>query len=190
MEPQPKKQQPEKRVMILCNWRSWGIMSPIKELCNLLLNKLAYDPSKIGSILRLSRGIELVVAPGYLHIPLVRALLADYIEVAAQDVSAFANGEYTGEISAKLLKEHKVKWVMIGHSERREKFGDKDEVDILAFDRVDCGKEAGAGHGPGHERCCLHRREARRKGREQDRRSYPQTANCHQGYLSPSRNAL
>ena len=72
--------------------------------------------------------VELVIAPGFLHLPLVRAILADYIEVAAQDVSQFGNGEFTGEISAKLLKEHKTKWVLIGHSERREKFGDKDEV--------------------------------------------------------------
>ena len=118
--------QPKKRMMIVGNWKSWGVINMIKELCNLLLNKLQYDTHKI----------ELVVAPGYLHIPLARALLNDTIEVAAQDASQFGNGEYTGEVSSKLLKEHKVKWVILGHSERREKYGEKDDVIAKKLEHV------------------------------------------------------
>ncbi len=40
----------KKRVMLVGNWKSWGTVSVIKELCNLLLNKLPYDPSKIGTV--------------------------------------------------------------------------------------------------------------------------------------------
>ena len=121
MEPQTKN-----RVMIVGNWKSWGILSTIKELCNLLLAKLQYDSQKV----------ELVAAPGYLHIPLVRGMLPDTIEVAAQDVSPYDNGDYTGEISAKLLSQHKVKWVILGHSDRREKFGEKDELIAQKMEQI------------------------------------------------------
>ena len=48
--------QPKKRMMIVCNWKSWGTVSVIKELCNLLLNKLQYDPTKIGTDIFLLNG--------------------------------------------------------------------------------------------------------------------------------------
>lgn len=118
--------QVKKRILVVANWKSWGVLSSIKELCNILLAKLQYDSQKV----------ELVVAPGYLHISLVRAMLPNTIEVAAQDVSAYDNGDYTGEISAKLLGEHKVKWVILGHSDRREKFGEKDEVIAQKMEQV------------------------------------------------------
>jgi len=118
--------QVKKRILIVGNWKSWGVISTIKELCNILLVKLQFDPQKI----------ELVIAPGYLHISLVRAMLPDTIEVAAQDVSAYENGDYTGEISARLLSEHKVKWVILGHSDRREKFGEKDELIAQKMEQV------------------------------------------------------
>jgi triosephosphate isomerase len=40
----------------------------------------------------------------------------------------FDNGAYTGEVSAKLLKDINVHWTLIGHSERRQFFGDTEEV--------------------------------------------------------------
>lgn len=42
------------------------------------------------------------------------------IGVAAQDVSAHESGAYTGEVSASMLKEHGVRYVLVGHSERRQ----------------------------------------------------------------------
>lgn len=49
------------------------------------------------------------------------------IELGAQDVSPFIDGAYTGEVSARQLKEF-VQWVIIGHSERRKYFGETDEI--------------------------------------------------------------
>ena len=52
------------------------------------------------------------------------------IYTVAQDVSRIAGmGAYTGEVSAELLKDSGIAFVLIGHSERRELFGDN--VDIL-----------------------------------------------------------
>ncbi len=49
------------------------------------------------------------------------------IELAAQDVSPFGEGAYTGEVSGRQVKEY-ANWVLIGHSERRKHFGETDEV--------------------------------------------------------------
>ncbi len=48
--------------------------------------------------------------------------------LGAQSMSAAADGAHTGEISAKMLQESGVSWVILGHSERRQMYGDNDEV--------------------------------------------------------------
>lgn len=50
---------------------------------------------------------------------------ASPVHIVAQDVSRIAGtGAYTGEVSAELLKDSQIHWVLIGHSERRELLGD------------------------------------------------------------------
>ena len=53
------------------------------------------------------------------HIGSVLATLRQDIAVAAQDCSATGDGAYTGELSAGMLADFGVKWVIVGHSERR-----------------------------------------------------------------------
>ena len=48
-------------------------------------------------------------------------------KIGAQDISPYDNGPYTGEISAKQIKEF-ADYVLIGHSERRANFGETDEM--------------------------------------------------------------
>lgn len=51
--------------------------------------------------------------------------ISTVVKVVAQDVSQMAGtGAYTGEVSAELLKDSQIDYVLIGHSERREIFGD------------------------------------------------------------------
>jgi len=48
------------------------------------------------------------------------------LELGAQDVSAHAQGAYTGEISARMLKDFGVRYAIVGHSERRQYHGETD----------------------------------------------------------------
>jgi triosephosphate isomerase (TIM) len=53
--------------------------------------------------------------------------LPEGVVLGAQDVSGYAEGAYTGEVTAKMICEV-AQWVIIGHSERRNYFGETDEV--------------------------------------------------------------
>ena len=48
--------------------------------------------------------------------------------VSAENLHFKDNGAYTGEVSAEMLKEIGIEWVIIGHSERRQYFGETDET--------------------------------------------------------------
>jgi len=72
---------------------------------------------------------EVVVGVPFVCIPaVVEAAKGSNIKVAAQNVHWEANGAYTGEVSCAMLKELNVDYVIIGHSERREYFGETDEM--------------------------------------------------------------
>lgn len=49
------------------------------------------------------------------------------LQLGAQDVSAHASGAYTGEVSAPMLQEMHVRFVIVGHSERRMQYGEANE---------------------------------------------------------------
>jgi triosephosphate isomerase len=69
-----------------------------------------------------------VVAPIYLHLLTVLTTKKnEHVQVAAQNCSRYNNGAYTGEISAAQLEDLAVKWVIIGHSERRSHFKETNE---------------------------------------------------------------
>lgn len=72
---------------------------------------------------------EVVVGVPFVCIPgVVEAAKGSNIKVAAQNVHWEANGAFTGEVSCGMLKELGVDYVIIGHSERREYFGETNEM--------------------------------------------------------------
>ena len=73
--------------------------------------------------------MEVLVCPPCIHIPLAAEELAgSAIGLGAQTVSEYANGAYTGEISAHMLQDYGCRYVIIGHSERRHIFAETNET--------------------------------------------------------------
>ena len=72
---------------------------------------------------------EIVIAPAFTAIKSVSSRLeGSNLEVGAQDVAAEPGpGAFTGEVSASMLKEAGARWAIVGHSERRQFYGETDE---------------------------------------------------------------
>src|SRR5262249_9750664 len=74
-------------------------------------------------------GVDVVVCPPYVSLAVAVQLLAGTeIAVAAQNVHWEDEGAYTGEISARMLRELGVYGAIVGHSGRRQDFGQMDET--------------------------------------------------------------
>jgi triosephosphate isomerase len=75
------------------------------------------------------RGHEVLIAPPFTALEAVAdAIAGTSILLAAQNVHWDAKGAFTGEVSAAMLKEARCTHVIVGHSERRQYFGETDET--------------------------------------------------------------
>src|ERR1051326_1614810 len=77
------------------------------------------------------RDVEVVIVPPFTIIPKVAELLeakAQNITLGAQNMCGERSGAFTGEISAPILRDLVVHYVVLGHSERRQYFGETDEI--------------------------------------------------------------
>jgi len=82
--------------------------------------------SVVGSSLK--EGVSVVVCPTSINITtVVNELEGSPIEVGAQNCYTKSSGAFTGEISAEMIASAGAKHVILGHSERREYFGESDE---------------------------------------------------------------
>jgi triosephosphate isomerase len=76
-------------------------------------------------------GVDVIVAPPFTALAAVAQTLDELgsrVAVAAQTMSAEASGAFTGEISGSMLRDAGATWVILGHSERRQLFGETDAV--------------------------------------------------------------
>ena len=108
-----------RKIIVAGNWKMNKNSSEGIELVKALLGEVAdIAPEKA----------EIVVCPPFTTIAgVVETLRGSNIGVGAQNIHWAASGAFTGEISADMLKEAGVKYVIIGHSERRQYFGETDQ---------------------------------------------------------------
>ena len=104
--------------VIAGNWKMYKSAHEASALIN-----------ELASLVEESRHREIVVCPPFVALPAaVSAVRGTNIEVGAQDVFWLKDGAFTGEVSAPMLTAIGCRWVIIGHSERREYFGETDET--------------------------------------------------------------
>ena len=85
--------------------------------------------SELYEAVKGKRGCDIVVCVPAIDIPaVVKVCAGTAIKVGAQNVHFKNSGAYTGEISPEMLIDAGVKYVVIGHSERRQYFGETDET--------------------------------------------------------------
>src|SRR5687768_16254420 len=78
--------------------------------------------------------VEVAVCPAFPYLGQVEERLrATPIAWGAQNVSEHASGAYTGEVSAAMLKDFACRYVIVGHSERRQLYGERDEQVAAKF---------------------------------------------------------
>lgn len=75
----------------------------------------------------LNENVHVMIAPPFTSIPLVYKRLKR-IELGAQNIHYEDKGAFTGEISGKFLLDFNVKFIILGHSERRKYFKEDDEI--------------------------------------------------------------
>lgn len=99
-----------RRPLVAGNWKMHGTQKSAENL----LVAIVKESKTVGDI-------ELAVFPPFVHIAQCASLLSHSdVCFGAQTVSEYANGAYTGEISADMLKDLGCRYVIIGHSERRK----------------------------------------------------------------------
>ncbi len=100
--------------LIVGNWKMHGTRAFARELATAIVAET-----------RALHEVEIALCPPAVLIPAVmEAVAGSSIRCGGQDVSEFEAGAYTGEIASAMLVDQGCRYVIVGHSERRQHYGD------------------------------------------------------------------
>jgi triosephosphate isomerase (TIM) len=118
-----------KKKLIAGNWKMNGNTASNEALVRALIGGMGDAACTVAVC---------VPAPYLAQVQMLRA--GSRLELGAQDVSEHAEGAYTGEVSAAMLKEFGVRYAIVGHSERRQYHA---ETDAIVADKTKAALAAG-----------------------------------------------
>ncbi len=108
-----------RNTLVAGNWKLNGSKSSIAELLKGILVGMADDSVKPNT--------EVAVCAPYIYIPHVQEILdGTRIKFGSESISEHDSGAFTGEISGAMLSDFACEYAIVGHSERRTIFGEKD----------------------------------------------------------------
>jgi triosephosphate isomerase len=115
-----------RKPFIAGNWKLNNTIAEAEELIQALL-------PRVGAV----EDVDVVVAPSYLSLAaVVDSARGSAVQVYAQNMHEKDSGAFTGEVSAPMLTEIDVHGVILGHSERRQFFGETDRALQLKVPRA------------------------------------------------------
>lgn len=106
----------QRKLFVGGNWKMNGNKAAIDAIIK-FLNEGGVNPKT-----------DVVVSPPALYLEYVRSKLNKQIGVAAQNCYKAEKGAFTGDISPQMIKDVGCSWVILGHSERRNVFGESDQL--------------------------------------------------------------
>ena len=113
-----------RRPVIAGNWKMHKLQSESAELANAVMKELKEIDKALLP--------EVVIAPVFTSLYAVNKALTDCgcgkVKMAAQNAYFETQGAFTGEVSVEMVKDAGAEYVIIGHSERRQYFGETDEM--------------------------------------------------------------
>ena len=106
-----------RKKLIVGNWKMNGSLARNESLIQSLL--AGFDPARA----------DLAICGSAPYLAQLQSLLSGSgMDWGAQDLSVHESGAYTGEVSAAMLKDFGCRYVIVGHSERRQYHGESDDI--------------------------------------------------------------
>ena len=122
-----------RKKIVAGNWKMNTTCQEGVELAKAVVAKAGEAPANVG----------LIVAAPFTHLCMLsEALKGSKVELSAQNCADHASGAYTGEVSVSMLKAAGCQWTILGHSERRQYYGETDEKLVV---KTKLALEAGLG---------------------------------------------
>lgn len=113
--------------MVAANWKMNGSLDSLRPLVRDILDGLDCEA-------------DVAICPPYVYLAELAELLKESpVALGSQNVSQLAEGAYTGEIAVSMLQDFSCEYAIVGHSERRQLYGESDALVAEKFIAVNKG---------------------------------------------------